>query len=72
MKKTWIWILIVLLLLSGCAVQSQPLSSDSFLYYYPAQTVSHKDDGAFLTVPVEFKGESQSLETVVQAYLNLA
>ena len=70
MKKTWIWILIVLLLLSGCAVQSQPLSSDSFLYYYPAQTVSHKDDGAFLTVPVEFKGESQSLETVVQAYLN--
>lgn len=70
MKKTWILLLIVLLLLSGCAVQSQPLSSDSFLYYYPAQTVSHKDDGAFLTVPVEFKGESQSLETVVQAYLN--
>ena len=72
MKKAWIWLLTVLLLLGGCAVQSQPLSTASFLYYYPAQTVSYEDDGAFLTCPVEFESESPSLETIVRSYLDAA
>lgn len=70
MKKTFAFLLSLLVLLCGCSGASQSFSSDSFLYYYPAVDVSYEADGAFLTAPASENPEGQTLDSIIRCYLN--
>lgn len=70
MKKTLAFLLSFLILLCGCTGYSQSFSSDSFLYYFPAKTVSYTDAGAFLTSPADEVSEGKPFEDIVRCYLN--
>lgn len=70
MKKAISLLLILTLLLSGCVAQSQPLSADSFLYYYPAKAISYENDGALITSPAASELEGQALDSIVRSYLD--
>lgn len=67
-KRQFCILLAMLLLLCACTEKAPQEASDTFLFYYPAQTVSYQDDGAICSQSAGFDGNAVDPEELLTRY----